>query len=60
VSATRERPEPREALSLEVARILLAWAREHPPPWPEPDPTEDLDEPAIVRKQRRQRRRAEG
>lgn len=40
-------------LMLEGARRLL---RERPPPWPEPDPTEDPDEPAIVRKQRRRRR----
>jgi len=47
------------ALAAEVGRLLLAAAREHPPPWPEPDPTEDPEEPAIVRKARRQRRRQE-
>jgi hypothetical protein len=29
-------------------------------PWPERDPAEDLGEPALVRKQRRQRREARG
>jgi hypothetical protein len=29
-------------------------------PWPERDPTEDLGEPALVRKQRRARREARG
>jgi hypothetical protein len=41
---------------LELGRLLLAAAKAHPPPWPERDPTEDLDEPAIVRKARRKRR----
>ena len=41
---------------LELGRLLLAAAKAHPPPWPERDPTEDLDEPAITRKARRQRR----
>ena len=60
-AGTDERPgggDP-EGLGLEVARILLAWARQHPPPWPERDPTEDLDEPALLRKERRKRRRGE-
>ena len=59
MTSTEERRGRSEGLSLEVARILLAWAREHPPPWPEPDPTEDPEEPAIVRKERRRRRRGE-
>jgi len=55
-------PEPPRAgpALLELGRLLLAAARAHPPPWPERDPTEDLDEPAIVRKQRRQRRERQG
>ena len=46
-------------LALDVGRLLLEAARETPPPWPEPDPTEDLDEPAILRKERRRKRRGE-
>lgn len=49
-------PTDAEPALLELGRLLLAAAKAHPPPWPEPDPTEDLDEPAIVRKARRQRR----
>lgn len=45
-----------DAFWLALGRILLAAARDHPPPWPAPDATEDLDEPALVRKQRRHRR----
>lgn len=50
-------PPARGGLLLQLGRILLAAAEDHPPPWPERDPAEDLEEPAIVRKARRQRRR---
>ena len=57
VRARRERLV--RELALDVGRLLLDAAREAPPPWPEPDPTEDPEEPAIVRKERRRRRRGE-
>lgn len=44
-------------LAAALGRLLLEAAQANPPPWPERDPAEDLDEPAIVRKGRRQRKR---
>ena len=44
-----------DALWLALGRILLAAARDHPPAGPERDLSESTDEPAFVRKQRRQR-----
>lgn len=57
--------DPDAPARAELARLLLEGARrlrlegERPPPWPERDPAEDLEAPAIVRKAARARRRAQ-
>jgi hypothetical protein len=55
-----ERARLARELAADVGAFLLDAARSIPPPWPEPDLTEDTDEPAIARKARRQRRRSVG
>jgi hypothetical protein len=53
-----ERTRLAKQLAADVGRLLLEAARAHPPPWPDPDLEEDVDEPAIVRKAGRLRRRS--
>ena len=55
-----DRPADPRGLAAALGRLLLDAARDHPPPWPVPDSTEDLDEPAIRRKALRRIRRLGG